>query len=1142
MAGDYAKPPTSAEAATDLTGSTVGRFAIRAHLGTGGMGEVYRAHDTKLKRSVALKRIAPEHRTDEEYRSRLWKEAERASRLSSAHIAGIYDVLEEKGEIFLVMEYVEGQTLRARLRARLREPLATEEFLRLAVQCTEALVAAHEKGVVHRDIKPENIMVTPAGQAKILDFGVAKRLLRHDPEGPTTDASSLAVGTRSGTPAYMAPETLLGREVDERVDIFSLGVVFYEALTGLHPFRGANYEETAGRILHQVPLLVSQHNSKAPAELDRIVAKMLAKDPEERYATAADLVVDLRRLDPRFRVRPLPVPPPPRPWYRRRASIQFAGALLAALVVVIVLAIVVWPAIRNVIWPPERIPVAVVPFANQTGDARLDDYRLTFTQFLVQELTGSPNIRVFPYEQLVEIIPGMEDPSSPAAIQAIADFSNSQYVVVPAMYAIGNTVRVQAESRVAHRGKTIPTAKVERERSGSLEETLYLMIPKLADRIQESFKHMGPGEEYQPREDSRPKTAEAAFYYTEGKNALAQGDYAQALRNFQRAIEEDPAYALAYAWMGQIYGLLGYDDKAREVSEEAVRRITPQTPAIDTYFIQANLAERKYDYSAAEEKYLELIGFYPDEAIWHASLAEVYGKQGQYQKAIARYQAALRQDSNYIVAHQKLGRLYRFTGDLPQAMIQFERALRLYRGLRNREGEANALLELSEFFRVKGEYQQARQYGQQGLEIFEALENEFGIILGTLRLGNLRFNQSDFAGARRYWQEVLDASGEIRNNRLVVTALMNIGVAYSREGDYAKAIQYYERSVAKEWPALRERAQAMSNLAIIYIDYGPDPERGFQLVQEALETFQMMGDAQWEAQSRMLLGSHYINIGRYEEAVRELRQAQRGFRRAENKARLAQATYDLGRCYFVQNQYERALEFFEESLGLFQELEDSFGVEYVQIYVGWTYDRLGDSAKARALLEEALQAAQENRYRELLPDAYAALGELHRHNDKPQARQNFQRASDLWKEPAFSELSVEARSYLGLLEAERGRFQRALAYSQQSVARARQLERVHTLAQTLINLARVYLLQQEYRKAIEVLDELTSPAAGNLGLEFRAQAFHVRGQALEGLGKADEAKAAYSIGQGAILQLQQALAPEHRESFAARPDIQVLLP
>jgi serine/threonine protein kinase len=218
---------TSVYAKDSLSGTIAGRFRIGERLGKGGMGEVYRAEDIRLKRTVALKRLAPQLRADPHYRHRFQEEAERVSRFSDPHIAAVYDVLEDQGESILVMEYVEGQTLRQRL----RHSITLDEFFDIARQCAEALVAAHERSVVHCDIKPENIMLTTTGHVKILDFGVAKHLPRSD-QSSTGDLG----GAPGGTPAYMSPEVLLEKIPDGRADIFSLGVVFYEALTGQHPF------------------------------------------------------------------------------------------------------------------------------------------------------------------------------------------------------------------------------------------------------------------------------------------------------------------------------------------------------------------------------------------------------------------------------------------------------------------------------------------------------------------------------------------------------------------------------------------------------------------------------------------------------------------------------------------------------------------------------------------------------------------------------------------------------------------------------------------------------------------------------------------------------------------------------------------
>ena len=269
--------------ACDLVRSRSERFVIKDRLGSGGMGEVFLAEDRVLKRRVAMKAMRQEFSQRTNFRHRLLKEAERASQLDDQHIAQVYDIAEHDGRMFLIMEYVEGQTLRAKL----REPLATEEFFSIAEQALAGLATAHRHGILHCDLKPENLMITPAGLLKILDFGCARRVPTQETRATLT--STLITG---GTLAYMAPEVLLGGQPDRRSDIFSMGVVLYEAVSGQHPFRG-DPAKAAGRsvqdALGPIPGVI-------PEGLEPVIARMLARDPAQRYQSCADVLADIRAL------------------------------------------------------------------------------------------------------------------------------------------------------------------------------------------------------------------------------------------------------------------------------------------------------------------------------------------------------------------------------------------------------------------------------------------------------------------------------------------------------------------------------------------------------------------------------------------------------------------------------------------------------------------------------------------------------------------------------------------------------------------------------------------------------------------------------------------------------------------------------
>ena len=257
------------------------------------MGQVYRAEDTKLKRIVAIKRMAADSNLNDRDRELFLREAQRASALNHPNIAAVYDVLEDQGELLLVMEYVEGTVLRERVASG--EPIPLGEFYEIGRQCAEGLEAAHEKGILHADIKPENIMLTPSGRVKILDFGVARRFTMLDADQPTSTMVSLSLSS-SGTPAYMSPEVLMQHPYDGRADIFSLGLVFYEMLGGRQPFLTPTIAGTLARVLHEDPSNLRELNPKVPPDLANLIKQMLAKDPATRYPSAKCLAEDLRRL------------------------------------------------------------------------------------------------------------------------------------------------------------------------------------------------------------------------------------------------------------------------------------------------------------------------------------------------------------------------------------------------------------------------------------------------------------------------------------------------------------------------------------------------------------------------------------------------------------------------------------------------------------------------------------------------------------------------------------------------------------------------------------------------------------------------------------------------------------------------------
>ena len=278
-----------------LVGRQIGSYQILSLLGAGGMGEVYRAEDTRLGRTVAVKVLPAEMGQDQDRLHRFVREARAASALNHANVAHIYEIGQSGGRHFIAMEYVEGQSLAQKMSG---QPLELKEVLDIGTQAADALEEAHRKGITHRDIKSANLMITAKGQVKVLDFGLAK-ITRPEGEAAGSDVSTsihTAPGMVMGTLRYMSPEQVLGKELDARTDLFSLGVVLYEMTTGRLPFSGSNASEVTDRLLHAQPEALARFNYEVPAELERIIRKCLEKDRERRYQSAREVLADLSRL------------------------------------------------------------------------------------------------------------------------------------------------------------------------------------------------------------------------------------------------------------------------------------------------------------------------------------------------------------------------------------------------------------------------------------------------------------------------------------------------------------------------------------------------------------------------------------------------------------------------------------------------------------------------------------------------------------------------------------------------------------------------------------------------------------------------------------------------------------------------------